>query len=206
MADSSSKPSSKKSSPTEDPILTFMKQAMTIPEYRQMMDYLAQRKASPKVVARNLGEGVLGSFEPAAKGRGEISIRPDSDRGTLVHEITHAVDHQMVQQYMENLSPQFKDSFEKLKFDPSTPAPKSAFRSDEVIDKQAPEYRAKAGNYRTDPGEAMAFAIQKHLSPGSRAQSNAPSHVDATLATEFLILLDQAQRANSQAASTQSKK
>ena len=197
---------SSKSTPQESPILTFMKEAMNIPEYRQMMDYLQERKAVPKISSNKFGPGILGSFEPTSKGKGDILVSPTADKGTVVHEMTHAVDHQMVQQYLENLSPAFKDAFEKLKFNPATPESKSAFRSDEVISKQSPSFKREAGNYRTDPGEAMAFAIQKHASPGSRAQSDAPSHIDATLATEFMILLDQAQRANSMALTTQAKK
>lgn len=222
MPDTSSK--SKKSTPQESPILTFMKEAMNIPEYRQMMDYLQQRKGTPEIDTkqRNLGRDTYGVYErnsqfgnelPAA---GRITLDKKAGTDTLVHEIVHAVNYQMAVQNSQEpfdrmtqpKKSQFGDAYSKLRWDPYERDPSKKDKVTQVIEAIAPDAPTPFKSYRLTSGEAPAFAVSKHLTdPQAKSAGNvgAPSHIDATLATEFLILLDQAQRASSQSSNPSKK-
>lgn len=204
---------SSKSTPQESPILTFMKEAMNIPEYRQMMDYLQQRRATPDIekTPQNLGPGVYGAFERNTpfgnelSKNGKISMSRSAGTDTLVHEMTHAVNYQMAVQNSEEpfnrmtqpKKSQFGEAYSKLRWDSYERDPKKMNKIDQQIETISPKISEVLKEYRLSSGEAPAFAMARHLTdPEAQGagQTRAPDHIDATQATEFMILLDLAQR------------
>lgn len=174
----------------------LMKEASGIPEYQQMLNYLAVRKATPTITEEpNLS--FAGVFRPGVSFRapGAIGIRPRETVETLVHELTHAADIQMLSQYMEESgrttpsaagdfkSTQFTKAYDKLDTTP-------------LLKLMQPEWTERASNYRATRPESRAFAVENMISPNVKPDSitRAPGHADATLATEFMILLELAQR------------
>lgn len=172
-------------------VIDIVQQAGQIPEYRRMADYVRRTaKVQPtNRVAKFDRIGTVGMFDPGAN---EIVYDPSADVGTVIHETAHAVDFYMAQQYLQGkMSPDTKATYEKLKYDPSGPDGKR-FRSDQVLQAiSKPTYNYEQ-RYRVDPGEALAFSVQKALTPQSKAIWPIANHIDHTLATEFMILLDKA--------------
>ena len=190
----------------EDPVIATMKEAGRIPEYQQMMDYLMIRRAVPEIKSQYLGESIGGIFRYGGgmQSRGQIGINSNGV-DTLVHEVTHAAERQVNNQYSEEKYPggwatgknQFIDAYEKLTYQPDMYAdapgkvPPQQFMN--LIDKNWTE---KAARYRSTTSEARAFAMENVSNPKLDPLSitRAPAHIDSTLATEFLILLDLAKR------------
>jgi hypothetical protein len=169
----------------EDPVISTMKKAGKIPEYQQMMDYLMARRAVPEMKTRWLGTNVSGLFQPGetyAKA-GTLTTNEGAGVDTLIHEITHAAEGQMKAQYAEDLDSQFSSAFKKL--NPQL-----------VMKAIAPGWTELASKYRSKSEEARAFAVENVTNPKLDPLSitRAPAHIDSTLATEFLILLDLAKR------------
>lgn len=194
----------------EDPTVDLMKEAGNIPAYQQMMDYLMARRAVPDIKTRWLGKGTDGVFRSGGNlpSRGEIKIRGGAGVDTLVHEVTHAVDRQIDRQFSEEKYPpdmmwkgkgknQFTEAYEKLNY--STEAHRDAPEKNPVqqlLKLIAPNWTEEKKDYRSTDGEAKAFGLANSSAPDSRVgmQNKAPAHVDSTIATEMLILLDLAQR------------
>jgi hypothetical protein len=192
----------KKSKPTakqwEDPVIGLMKKAGEIPEYQQMMDYLMARRAVPEARTQWLGTGAGGLFQFGGylPNRGRITVSEGQETDTLVHEVTHAAERQMGQQYHEDKvakrdflgfiqpnSTQFTDAYDKINVQ-------------QLMSTLSPDWTARASSYRSTTPEARAFAMENVTNPALDPTSitRAPAHIDSTLATEFLILLDLAKR------------
>lgn len=176
----------------EPTVTDLIKQASGIPEYQQMMNYLSARKAVPAVAAEpKLPTSGVFRPGPTFSSPGAIGVRPKEPVEVLVHEMTHAADTQILGQYLEQsgrlsgkpASNQFTEAYDKL--DP--PA---------VMKIMAPAWTELASKYRSTRPESRAFAVENSITPKVAADSvtRAPAHVDATLATEFMILLELAQR------------
>ena len=213
-------PAAKKPVRTEsrDPVYDLMELTRKVPEYQQMMDYLMARRSVPPVQLNYLGGNVAGVFEdpgatvtsrtPAGP-NGRITVDSHLGTRTLVHETTHATQRQLAQQYSEEKYPHgvynfwrapddtvFTDAYEKLRLHNGGPGGKDPL---EVL---APKWKQAEADYRSTFPEAPAFGVANSAIP-EQANQPGPPHVDATLATEFLILLDLATR--SQKAKPQSQ-
>jgi len=182
----------------EDPVISTMKKAGAVPEYQQMMDYLMSRRAIPEMRTRWLGEAMGGMFQYNGDipSRGRITTNEGAGVNTLVHEVTHATERQMANQYFEDTrsknilfqpgSTQFSEAFNKIRFAPE---------KEVMANVMAPEWSKKYKDYRSTFGEATAFGVANSVAPKTDDfRQLAPAHVDATMATEFLILLDLAKR------------
>lgn len=183
-----------------DPIQTLHAQGQKIPEYQQMMEYLMVRRQVPEMrTPLNPYSGTQGLFQFGGdlQSRGRISIRADQDVNSLVHEITHATERQMMKQYVDEKygtnpitgfrtqvnKTQFTDAYEKL-------------NAQTLMRLVNPNWKEQAKEYRSTTPEARAFAMENAISPTVPDPiTRGPAHVDSTLATEFLILLDLATRA-----------
>ena len=175
----------------QDPIIDTMKKAGGIPEYQQMMDYLMTRRAVPEMRTRYLGDGVNGQFQYGGElpSRGKLTMSEGAGVNTLVHEVTHAAERQMVNQYFEDTrsnaffvpaSTQFSNAFNKVRLSSD---------SGDMTRILAPAWQKKESDYRATIGEAFAFGVANSVAPKNLNLRPAPPHVDATMATEFLILL-----------------
>lgn len=205
---------------SRDPAYDLMELTGKRPEYRQMMDYLMARRAVPEVQLRYLGDSLHGVFEhpgaavtsyKAAGPNGRISVADYQSQNTLIHETAHAADRQMAIQYSREKyhgeSPTgrtpFTDAYEKFIYQPDLYRDDPGkLPSQQLMKLIAPTWTAAEADYRSTTNEARAFGIGNSAVP-AQADSKAPPHVDATLATEFLILLDLATR--SQKAKPQSQ-
>lgn len=191
-----------------DPAYDLMELTRKVPEYQQMMDYLMARRSVPPVQLNYLGGNVAGVFEyPGAAvtsrtptgPNGRITVDNHLGTGTLIHETTHATQRQLAHQYSEEKYPHgvynfwrspedtvFTDAYEKLRLHKGA----GGHNALEVL---APKWKQAEADYRSTMQEAQAFGLANSVVP-KQADYKAPPHVDATLATEFLILLDLATR------------
>jgi hypothetical protein len=196
-----------------DPAFDLMELAGKRPEYQQMMDYLMSRRSVPPVQLNYLGGNVAGVFEypgvtvtsrtPSGP-NGRITVDDYRGVSTLVHETAHATQRQLAHQYGEEKygpwmstlpATPFTDAYDKMRLHkgPGTANP---------LEVLAPKWKQAEADYRSTFQEAQAFGLANSAMP-EQANQPGPPHVDATLATEFLILLDLATR--SQKAKPQSQ-
>lgn len=165
------------------------------PEYRAITDYLTARGKMPEMQTRWLGDGVNGRFdrnsvfgdELPKGGRITISSNPNAvdQKGTVVHELTHAVDAELINQYHSKKQPpgkQFSDAYKKLRLGSDANVAKTI----------APEFALANRDYRASNTEVRAFGMGS--TQGGNSPYPAPAHIDSTAATEFQILLDLAMR------------
>lgn len=178
----------------------------TSPLYTGLLQYLQSRGAVPQLQVSYLPDGVLGRFEyNSAFGKGlpkegllqlgeGTGAGPSDIRKTLAHELTHAAERQLTNQYFDipadkRSSDQFGQGMQKLVIgnDPKLPA-----RPAQAAKLAGPAWVQANRGYRSSGAELSAFGA------GSTEATNrgnpAPSHVDPTMATELAILLDLAQR------------
>jgi hypothetical protein len=136
--------------------------------------------------------------------RGRVTVNEGTGVDTLVHELTHSAVRQLQMQYGENGTyygaankpTQFTNAADKLlRFTtPDFKAGKSP-PAQELAKKLDPAWLAKNQDYRASQSELPAFAMG-NMTPGARADlfRPPPAHLEATLATEMMILLDLATR------------
>ena len=184
------------------------------PQYGELVAYLSARRMMPPIFLSD-GYGIGKRFDPESTGifetgrglpaTGEISLRAPSRPQTVVHELTHAAERQIRQQWSAiaslpewRLTPaqlQFRKAYEQLIFKPGEQFgknPKSA--QQETAMKIAPKWVKEESDYRSTGGELTAFGMGSAL--GRNVDNPAPLHIDPSYATEFSILLDLARRAN----------
>jgi hypothetical protein len=199
--------------PTTSSLRRIVEMATGLPEYEQMMQYFnVVGKPDLKAVPMRSAEygafyapGVadkytrptieLDEFYAAAQPRGMVS--------TLLHEMAHGADNKMISAAYgkDRGGKQFKDAYTKLGTEEArregvekivntkTPAGKSSVYNKQWVDRNA--------DYRSSGPELPAFAVGGMASPYKPVDPvgyEAPAHVNATMATEFAILLDLALR------------
>lgn len=182
----------------QDPVIDIMRKSAAVPEYQQMMDYLMTRRAVPEMQTRYMGTSIGGLFQYGGtlQPRGKISVTEGASADTLIHEVTHAAERQMGQQYYEDKtakrdilgfvqpnSTQFTDAYDKI-------------NTQQILGTLNQNWTDKAARYRSTTSEARAFAMENVTNPelDPKSITRAPAHIDSTLATEFMILLDLAKR------------
>ena len=184
------------------------------PVYNDILQYLMLRQSVPKVSEGVIGEDTYGSFTPGPEG-GQVKLSwrmqdpPSRNRAlaTLLHETTHAADRSMSDQALEayqksgweELPPedqQYLDAYNKLRYgfevrrDTKGKNPRQ-----DLVEALAQSWAAKEKDYRATDREISAFGVENMAGPHSVSSWRAPDHVDATAATETMILLDLATKA-----------
>ena len=153
-----------------------------------LSQYLHGRRVMPTVETARLPPGVAGSYNP---GRQEIKLARGADISTLIHELTHAAQTAMEGQAIyDQPGGKFSKAFEKLfglRGRYGEGAQESAARL-------APQWMADEDKYRTSGRELQAHGLGEQFKGVGDLRWQAPSHVDPTMATEFMILLDLAIR------------
>lgn len=208
------------SDPTEELIRTLQR-GQTNTAYRVVMDYLAERKAVPPIRQAYLGDATTGTFtrgEGLPK-TGVVSVTYNPAISTVVHEMTHAADDQVEAQYYDSLrkgesspaSKQFQDAFRKVKYDSGSMfGRRPSYPLVEFVKNIATDWYNKNTDYRSTVSELLAFgtgtAAGMEAGENSRMRDPTPAHVDPTIATQTLILLDLAAKASKAGKSAQSPK
>lgn len=145
-------------------------------------------------------EGILGmNFIQSQDMKGNIKPRVV---GTYVHEYVHAAMNQIYKlasslQSKSNKTPEesrFYDTYEKT----LSATMRNNFKEGvqnllQSLDKM---WTMNNGNYRSTTGEAVAFAVGNYAGGKGKNKDSyeTPNHVDASLASTFMILLDQASK------------
>ena len=186
----------------------LLKIASEVPEYKALHEFLTNMRGLPDIRVGGLRDS-NGMFEqPVYKtgtelsDRGRITLRSDNKNptSTLVHEMTHAADSQIgklagIIRKKENASPeeeQFLDNYQKLyKGDKADGFKSWVSKLSYTINK---EWDKNNADYRSTDDEMRAFAVGNSSDP-SRVDVHYPSkHLDASVATAFMQLLEQANK------------
>lgn len=180
----------------------ILQSASDNPEYQAIANYLMSRRAMPNIQYGGKPE-VFGTFTPPSLfnqqyRNGNLTINPNAAfvppqevAPVMQHEMTHAAYNQLFYQ---------ADALRKSK-QPKTEAEQRFLDTFDKITKGVPDqlkaidatYQEKNKGYRANTDESLAFALQNASNPAYKEGWNAPTHVDPTLATQLMILLDQAQ-------------
>ncbi len=180
----------------------LLREAANYPQYGETVDYLAARRMMPPI---NVEFGATPSFSYNLWGNdlprtGVVKMPLTGRPASLVHELTHAADAQLDQQYSKirkkrDLSPleaQFKQAYEKLAFNPNyrliddirrTPRTQLAAKLDR-------NWTVKNIGYRATDKELPAWGVASTIASSRSSDYNSPMHLDPTMATEFSILMD----------------
>jgi len=188
-----------------NPLQYLMQLASERPEYAALTDYLTSRSAMPPVSFRYLPSGNSGTFDPQT---GAVTLNdaylkrgydPTNPIPTLTHELTHAAQLQMAKQRSQEevanpqAKQQFLDAYKKLVYTDEKPKVSDRFAQSVLANKLNPKWYEENASYRASVNELPAWAM------GSVAHQNplyeyddfkTPAHLNPTLATEFLILMD----------------
>ena len=198
-----------------DEVQDVQYRAAQFPQYGELVDYLSARRMMPPIETKSqFLFPYKGLFEqnpliggPLPK-TGKITVRPGAEPSTVVHELTHAADAQINNQYYElkqqenqgkELSPvqkQFVDAFEKMvrKVSGIPGWRLREYNRAKTAEKLAPDWLKQQRGYRSSDDELPAFGMGSTVH-SSKKWPDAPPHVDPTYATEFSVLMDLARRA-----------
>jgi len=178
--------------------------------YSEIVNYLGKHGKIPEFARDYLGNANAAfqtdPWDLNVKQPGKIIFNRNRfdespEAATVIHELTHAADRQLGNHYAafkaQGIKNQFTDAYEKLMIAPR----KGLFDSseqkgtgvEEIIKRIAPKWGKENSDYRTKPNEALAFAVG-NTSAKAEDTWDAPPHVNATIATNFRILMDLANR------------
>ena len=179
------------------------------PSYQDLLKFLGANQ--PPIRFANLGVETRGEYDynPRYGNTGEIRIsdeylRPGQSRTaprTLIHETTHATDRQLDNLYFKYKDrpptpeiAQFVEGYKRLRWNAENPnARVQAPPSEALARRLDPKWAAANAEYRANSAELYGHAIGNMALP--RQDSDAPLHLDPTLATDHFVLLDLANRA-----------
>jgi hypothetical protein len=205
----------------QDPLQELLTRAAAYPQYNDLVNFLMSRQAMPKIKQEYLGPGTSGEFVyDTLGGTGTIGVNYGAEPSTIVHELTHAADRQIgnLSYNLEerhrketpffdrlmgrsSLTPeeqQLVDARKKLYFDVQKKIGDLArYPRESFVNKLAPEWAKQKRDYRASDNELIAYGMGSTIAPNT--YNRAPAHVDPTMATEFSIMLDLAQRAQAKA-------
>jgi hypothetical protein len=198
-------------------IANILKVASNNPDYQQIANYLMSRRSYPEIAymnkpSSNYGtfttQGMFGTANIPQRGivslnRNASTVNPDMVAPTLTHELTHAAETQLYRQYNElkaksnksDIERQFMENFDKILGSKVT----------EQASAIQPEYTKNRSAYRTRGDEALAFALENVNYPNAPSDNSAPAHIDPTIATQLMLLLEQAQRVQNQQPASQGR-
>ena len=197
----------------------LLKRAEDNPEFQTLHGFLKSRGAVPKLEAE-FSSGNRGSFnykfDPQDVGTvkvGGTSGLEDSQyfrgndsaivqpRATLIHEMTHAADRQIGSLVGELVNKKSRTALEDQLIDAwdktlkvKSKGGKSSFDSAKIAEALDAKWFEGNKDYRTTrtelPAQAMGAVSGATNMPGQKAKP----HVDTTVATDFMVLLEMAQR------------
>jgi hypothetical protein len=192
-------------------MVDMSKSVRDVPQYQQLMEYLSVRRAVPPTKFAYLGDDTIGlysrngAFNRQLPETGAITLSRGAMADTFVHELTHAATAQLAKQYGEYdtnwgdvIKPdQFTNAMDKIML--GSRADYKAGKNQppvELAKALDPTWTAKNRDYRATTNELLGFAMGNTV-PGNKASFTniPPAHLDATLATDMMILLDLATRA-----------
>ena len=201
----------------DETIANILKTASSNPDYQQIANYLMSRRSYPEIAYMNkpssnygtfTSQGMFGNANIPQRGivsinRNASTVDPNLVAPTLVHELTHASETQLYKQYNEikgksnktDVERQFIENFTKI----------MGAKATEQASAINPEFTKNNTAYRTRGDEALAFALANVNYPNSPSEQNAPSHIDPTIATQLMLLLEQAQRVQNQQPTSQGR-
>ena len=197
----------------------ILQSASDNPEYQNIANYLMSRRSMPEMqlgyIGSNLGrftsQGLFGGQNVPK--RGVITINdysryqnPNDVAPILAHEMTHAAEKQLINQYYQikskpektDLENQFLANFQKI-IGSGEPELKNWLK------KVEPGFVEKEGGYRAKSNEALAFGLENSAFRNAPNDRPGPAHSDPTIATALMLLLDQAQRVQSQQPQSQGR-
>ena len=189
-----------------DPLSSLLQRSTELsPLYGELVDFLAATRRMPTIEPEYLREGNPGRFinYPGYTDIGRIELDPTQAMpNTPVHELTHAADRTIDFMYsnlarkrrntndLTPLEQQFMQAYEKLSY--GLASEKQPLKRREMAERLDPIWTEKNRRYRATQDELAAFGA------GSTAYSERdyapPLHLDPTMATEFNLLLDMANR------------
>jgi hypothetical protein len=195
------------------PVNALTTAARNYPEYLDLLKFLGVNQ--PPIRFANLGNETRGEYDRAARygNTGEIrmdsnSLRymrndPTANARTLIHETTHATDRQLDELYFKYKDrpptpeiAQFVEGYKKLRWNAENPnARVQTPPSEDLARRLDPKWAAANAQYRATAPELYGHAVGNMAVP--QRDSDAPLHLDPSLATEHFILLDLANRAQS---------
>jgi hypothetical protein len=187
----------------QDPLQELLTKTAAYPQYNELTGFLNSRQMMPEIKQEYLGSD-RGSFtyanpvfgDPNFPAAGRLSLNYSAEPHTVVHELTHAADRQLMDMYfriddklskrkkLDPMEKQFLDGYNKLIF---------GGNRQKMASQLAPEWAKEKSEYRASRPELAAFGMGSTI--GQNDYYPAPAHVDPTMATEFSIMLDLAQRA-----------
>ena len=188
-----------------DPLQSLLRETAEYPQYGELVGYLSSRRMMPPISIGKTG-GASGVFESNSifgselPKTGVVKVGYGAGPSTVVHELTHAADTQISSQYYElknkrgDLTPeerQFMRAFEKLAYDPFGRGDKALPRRT-LAEKLDPAWAKKHSDYRATNRELPAWGMGATVTPDDAY--GRPLHLDPTMASEFSILLDMANR------------
>ena len=153
-----------------------------------LSQYLHGRRVMPTMETASLPPGMTGSYSP---GRQELKLARGAGISTLIHELSHAAQTAMEGQAIyDQPGGKFPAAFEKL----FGLRGRYGEGAREIANRLAPQWMADEAKYRTSGRELQAHGMGEQFKGVGDGRWQAPSHVDPTMATEFMILLDMAIR------------
>lgn len=186
-----------------DPLQRLLRESEQFPQYGELMNYLSARQMAPEIKPKYMDGGEFVHSSPDLPKAGVINVGYESGPSTLVHELTHAADYEIERQYhnllkkktLTPLEAQFKHAHEQLVKNPAfRPGLPKRWPRSEFASRLDPSWAKAQGSYRATERELPAWAMGVSVDPTRTTEYNAPLHLNPTLATEFSILLDLANR------------
>jgi hypothetical protein len=156
--------------------------------------YLVQRGALPVIQENRTTDGSQGQFSygDAYPPQGALTVAPNATAGTYAHELTHAAQRQLVEQYYHQIDgreakdPAFVDAYNKLQFRGA---------QQDLMQRLGGSFAKENEGYRTSATEAPAFAVGNMVDNAHGGYTwPAPAHIDPTMASELAMLLEIASR------------
>ena len=183
------------------PVNSLIDRARQYPAFQELAQFLTDRRGALPPVEYAPLYGESGRYDPRT-GKLLLSERlgygnTKEAEDTLIHELTHSAVSELHGKYMQakdsrKKTPeiqQFIDGYEKLMV-----APGMKFQQAELAKRMSPEWVAANAGYRATASELPAWAMGS-AATGRDGGYATPLHMNPTLATDFRILLDLANRA-----------
>lgn len=165
-----------------------------------LLEYLIRSSMMPKISADFPSPGATGDYTyDGLSDPGSIRLHPyKAGLATLIHELTHSAEKQMINQYYKTTgskqNDQFTNAYEKLwhggsKFQNQ----QKNYGPSYLPNILGGQWNFDNADYRSSPEEVNAHATANQFRRYD-PDFAAPPHMDTTLATEFEIMLDLARR------------
>ena len=194
----------------QSPLDKLLTASAKYPQYQDLTGYLNSRNMMPPMNMAYLGSDTAGEFKrnnffnQNLPETGVVNFNYGAEPSTVVHELTHAADRQLKDQYLNlkhnksNLSPeeeQFVAAYQKLSQNTNPMVfGLKRYPKEELANYLSPEWNKKNQRYRASEPELPAWGMASTIDSKDYREYNAPLHLDPTMATEFSILMNMAHR------------